>query len=121
MHGTIGTVTSGGIRLHNLPDEKRPVRRVLAAIGFFLLTFGSASIGMGAAIALSGASSGTSAPALNAADMAARNNDGYLEEYARGPGRGWFVLGQAPCFAENNCARKVPTSKVLGVRQPHLD
>ena len=21
------------------------------------------------------------------------NNDGYREEYARGPGRGWFVLG----------------------------
>jgi hypothetical protein len=105
MHGTIGTVNSGGIRLQDGFGEKRPVRRVLAAIGFFLLTFGSASIGMGAAIALGGASSGTSGPALSAADMAARNNDGYLEEYARGPGRGWFVLGQAPCFAKNNCAR----------------
>jgi hypothetical protein len=96
MHGTIGTMNDRGIRLHDRPGEKRPVRKVLAAIGFFLLTFGAGSIGMGAAIALSGASSGTSGPTLNAADIAARNNDGYLEEYARGPGRGWFVLGQAP-------------------------
>jgi hypothetical protein len=96
MHGTIGTMNGRGIRLHHRPGEKRPVRKVLAAIGFFLLTFGAGSIGMGAAIALSGASSGTSGPTLNAADIAARNNDGYLEEYARGPGRGWFVLDQAP-------------------------
>ena len=94
MHGTISTVNSGGIRLHE-PGEKRPVRRVLAAIGFFLLTFGAGSIGMGAAIALSSASSGTIRPTLNAADIAARNNDGYLEAYAQGPGRGRFVLGQA--------------------------
>ena len=96
MHGTIGTMNGGGIRLHDRPCEKRPVRRVLAAIGFFLLTFGGGSIGMGAAIALSGASSGTIGPTLNATDIAARNNDGYLEGYARGPGRGWFVLGRAP-------------------------
>jgi len=96
MHGTIGTINGCGRRLHAPPGEKCRVRRVLAAIGFFLLTFGAGSIGMGAAIALSGASSGTSGPTSNAADIAARNNDGYLEEYARGPGRGWFVLGQAP-------------------------
>jgi hypothetical protein len=96
MHGTMGTMNGGRIRLHDRPCEKRPVRRVLAAIGFFLLTFGAGSIGMGAAIVLSGASSGAIGPALNAADIAARNDDGYLEAYARGPGRGWFVLGQAP-------------------------
>jgi hypothetical protein len=96
MHGTIGTMNGRRIRLHDQPCEKRPLRRVLAAIGFFLLTFGPGSIGMGAAIALSGASSGTVGPTLNAADIAARNNDGYLEAYARGPGREWFVLGQAP-------------------------
>jgi len=105
MHGTMDTVNSGGIRRHDRPAEKRSVRRVLAAIGFFLLTFGAGSIGMGAAIALSGASPATSGPTLNAADIAARNNDGYLEEYARGPGRGWFVMGQAPCFAKNDCAQ----------------
>jgi hypothetical protein len=105
MHSTIGTGNSGGIHLHDRPGEKRPVRRVLAATGFFVLTFGAGSIGMGAAIALSGASPGTSGPTLNAADIAARSNDGYLEEYARGPGRGWFVLGQAPCFAKNDCAQ----------------
>ena len=96
MHGTIGTMNGRGIRLHDRPCEKRPVRRVLAAIGFFLLTFAGGSIGMGAAIALSGASSRTIGPTLNAADIAARNNDGYLEVYTRGPGRGWFVLGRAP-------------------------
>jgi hypothetical protein len=96
MHGTIGTINGRDIRLRDRPCEKRPVRRVLAAIGFFLLTFGAGSIGMGAAIALSGASSGTIGLTLNAADIAARNNDGYLEAYARGPGRGWFVLSQAP-------------------------
>jgi len=97
MHGTMNTMNRCELRRHDPPGETRPVRRVFAAIGFFLLTFGSASLGMGAAIALSGASSGTSGPTLNAADTAARNNDGYLEEYARGPGRGSFVLGQAPC------------------------
>jgi hypothetical protein len=96
MHGTIGTMNGRRIRVHDGSWEKRPVRRVFAAIGFFLLTFGAGSIGMGAAIALGGASSGTNGPMLNAADVAARNNDGYLEAYARGPGRGWFVLGQAP-------------------------
>ena len=103
MHGTIGNVIGCGGRLHDRPGEKRPVRRVLAAIGFFLLTFGSASLGMGAAIALSGASFGTKEPAW--ADVAVRNNDGYLEEYARGPGRGWFVLGAAPCTPERGCAQ----------------
>jgi hypothetical protein len=104
MHGTIGTMNGCGTRLHDQPGEKCPVRSVLAAIGFFLLIFGSASIGMGAAIALSGASFGTSGPALKAADIAARNNDGYLEGYARGPGRGWFVLGH-PCALQKNCER----------------
>jgi hypothetical protein len=96
MHGNKGTVNGRGVRFHDRPGEERPVRRVLAAIGFFLLTFGSASIGMGGAIALSRASSGTSGPTLNAAEIVGRNNDRYLEEYARGPGRGWFVFGQAP-------------------------
>jgi len=97
MHGTIGAMNGCGIRIHDQSGEKCPVRRVLAAIGFFLLSFGSASIGMGAAIALSGASFGTSGPALTAA---VHNNDGYLEEYAQGPGRGWFVLGQARCSTD---------------------
>ena len=102
MHGTMGTMNGCSRRLHDRLPEKRPLR-VLAAIGFFLLVFGSASIGMGAAIALSGANFGTSGPALNAADAAVRNNDGYLEEYARGPGRGWFALGQALCALDKNC------------------
>jgi hypothetical protein len=62
MHGTTGSMNGCRIRVHDQPGEKRPVRRVLAAIGFFLLSFGSASIGMGAAIALSGGSSRTSGP-----------------------------------------------------------
>jgi hypothetical protein len=105
MHSTIGSMNGCGIRVHDQPGEKCPVRRVLAAIGFFLLSFGSASIGMGAAIALSGGSSGTSGPAFTATDAAVHNNDGYLEEYAQGPGRGWFVLGQARCSTEKNCAQ----------------
>jgi hypothetical protein len=103
MHGTIGTINGCEKRLHPRPGERRRLARVLAAIGFFVLTFGSASIGMGAAMALSGASFGTRAPASNAADAAVDNNDGYLEGYARGPGRGWFVLGQAPCASEKSC------------------
>jgi hypothetical protein len=96
---------------HDRPGEKHPVRRIFAAIAFFFLTFGSASIGMGVAIALNGTSSGTSAPRLDAADTAARNDDGYLEEYARGPGRGRFVLGKTPCSADtslNNPSRSKP-------------
>ena len=104
MHGTIGSINGCGRRLHDRLGERRPVPRVLAAVGFFLLIFGSTSIGMGSAIVLSGAIFGTSGPARNAVDVAVHNNDGYLEEYARGPGRGWFVLGQAPCLPEKNCA-----------------
>jgi hypothetical protein len=106
MHGTIGTVNSCGIHLYHRLGEKHSVRRVFAAIGFFLLTFGSGSIGMGLAIAPSGVFSGTSGSTLNAADVAARNNDGYLEEYARGRRRGWFALGQARCSAEKDCIGK---------------
>ena len=104
MHGTIGSINGCGRRLHDRLGERRPVPRVLAAVGFFLLIFGSTSIGMGSAIVLSGAIFGTSGPARDAVDVAVRNNDGYLEEYARGPGRGWFVLGLAPCLPEKNCA-----------------
>jgi hypothetical protein len=103
MHGIIGAADGCGRRLHDGPGKKGPVPRVFAAIGFFLLTFGSASIGMGAAIALSSASFGTRGPTWNAADVAVRNNDGYLEAYARGPGRGWFVSGQESCAAERSC------------------
>jgi hypothetical protein len=105
MHGTIGSINGCGRRFHDRPGGERPVSRVLGAIGFFLLIFGSASIGMGAAIALSGTNFGTIGPTWKAADAAVHNNDGYLEEYARGPGRGWFGLGQAPCSAEKNCAK----------------
>ena len=104
MHGTMGTMNGCSSRLHDRPAEKRLVG-VLAAVGFFVLVFGSASIGMGAAIALSGANFGASGPALNAADAAVHNNDGYLEEYARGPGHGWFALGHARCALEKSCAQ----------------
>jgi hypothetical protein len=63
----------------------RQFRSVLAAIGFFLLTLGSASIGMGAAIALSGARFGTSGPARSAADAAVHNNDRHLEGRREAP------------------------------------
>jgi hypothetical protein len=99
MHRTIGTMNGCGIRIHDNLLKNFPSERVLAAIGFFLLSFGCASIGM-AAIALSGTSSGTNGPALTATDAAVHNNDGYLEGYAQGPGRGWFVLGQARCATE---------------------
>ena len=95
MHGTIGSMHGCGGRFDDRLGQKRRVRSVLAAIGFFLLIFGSASIGMGAAIGLSGSSFGRTGSAWNAADAAAHNNDGYLEEYARGPGR-----GQAPCASQ---------------------
>lgn len=102
MDATMGTKNGYSRRLD---DRRAETVRVLAAIGFFVLVFGSASIGMGVAIALSSANFKASGSALNAADAAIHNNDGYLEEYARGPGRGWFALDQAPCTLEKNCAR----------------
>ena len=61
---------------------------------------------MQAAIVLRAVSFGTSGPVRwNAADVAVHNNNGYLEEYVRGPGRGWFVLGQTPCAPKKNCVR----------------
>jgi hypothetical protein len=64
MHGTIGTVNDCGIHFYHRLGEKHSVRRIFAAIGFFLLTFGSGSIGMGLAIAPSDVFSRTSGSTL---------------------------------------------------------
>lgn len=74
----------------------------LAATVFFLEVFGLASVAMGGAMVLA-------APRVHevmppAVSVAAQGyNDSYLELFAKGAGRGWYVLGEAPCAADHSC------------------
>ena len=38
-----------------------------------------------------------------ASQVAQGYNDTYLELFAKGPGRDWYVLEQAPCAADHGC------------------
>ena len=76
----------------------------LAATVFFLEVFGLASVAMGGAMVLAAAPQvRQTEPAVS--DIAEGYNDTYLESFAKGPGRGWYVLGHAPCAADQGCVR----------------
>jgi hypothetical protein len=85
------------------PARKRRPASWLAAIVFFLEVFGLASIAMGGAMVLAAAVRvhGVTPPAVSVAAQGYEDN--YLEMFAKGPGRGWYVLGQAPCAADHSC------------------
>ena len=76
----------------------------LAATVFFLEVFGLASVAMGGAMVLAAAPQvRQTEPAVS--DIAEGYNDTRLESFAKGPGRGWYVLGHAPCAADQGCVR----------------
>src|SRR5215469_3343591 len=73
-----------------------------ARILFFLEVFGLAVLAIGGAMMLAAAPHiRETTPAISQAPQA--YNDNYLELFAKGPGRGWYVLGHAPCAAEQAC------------------
>jgi hypothetical protein len=71
---------------------------------FFLEIFGLAVVVMGGAMVLAAAPQvRQTAPAVS--HIAEGYNDTYLESFAKGPGRDWYVLGHAPCAADQGCVR----------------
>ena len=91
------------VTYNDQPARQRLTPSWLTAIVFFLEVFGLASIAMGGAMVLA------AAPRVHevmppAVSVAAQGyNDNYLELFAKGPGRGWYLLGEAPCAADHSC------------------
>jgi hypothetical protein len=85
----------------------QPVRRPRAgnwraSALFFLEVFGLAVVVMGGAMVLAAAPQGReTTPAVS--DVPQGYNDTYLESFAKGPGRDWYVLGNEPCAADHAC------------------
>jgi len=82
------------------PTRRRRTQSWLAKALFFLEVFGLAVLVMGGAMVLAAAPevSETTPPAVSQG-----YNDAYLELFAKGPGRDWYVLGHAPCAANRGC------------------
>jgi hypothetical protein len=83
--------------------RKRRPPNWLAAIVFFLEVFGLASIAMGGAMVLAAAGRVHEVMPPVVSVAAQGYEDNYLEMFAKGPGRGWYVLGQTPCAADHSC------------------
>ena len=82
--------------------SRRRTRSWRARALFFLEVFGLAVLAMGGAMVLAAAPQvREAAPAIS--QGLERYNDNYLELFAKGPGRGWYVVGHAPCAAEQAC------------------
>jgi len=86
-------------------DQRAKRRRTpswRASALFFLEVFGLAVVLMGGSMVLAAAPQvHETTPAVTQA--AQGYNDTYLELFAKGPGRDWYVLGQAPCAADHGC------------------
>jgi hypothetical protein len=85
------------------PARQRRTPSWLAATIFFLEVFGLASVAMGGAMVLAAAPRVQEVMPPSVSVAAPGYNDNYLEMFAKGPGRGWYVLGQAPCAADHSC------------------
>jgi tellurite resistance protein len=84
----------------------RPSHPVLAEMLFFIVVVASASMAMGGAMLLpviNELAHRTASP--KATVVSSGDNDNYLEWFASGPGRDWYVLGKA---------REAPSMKAMG-------
>jgi hypothetical protein len=82
--------------------RRRLSRSWRASVLFFLEVFGLAVVVMGGAMVLAAAPQVPEAtPVVSHAPQ--RYNDAYLDLFAKGPGRGWYVPGQASCGADHAC------------------
>jgi len=81
-------------------QQRRTPSWLVAAV-FFLEVFGLTSVAMGGAMMLA------AAPRVHEtvppSDVARRYDDTYLELFAKGPGRGWYLAGQASCATNQSC------------------
>jgi hypothetical protein len=82
--------------------QGRRTRSWRASALFFLEVFGFAVAVMGGAMVLA------AAPQIREMTTAVSQapqgyNDNYLELFAKGPGRDWYVVGDAPCAADHAC------------------
>jgi tellurite resistance protein TerB len=84
----------------------------LAEIVFFIAVWVAAIATAGAIILAATNELPHSTGSQNAADVSPANKDNYLELFAKGPGRGWYVLPKAPCVVNkanrggNSCERR---------------
>jgi hypothetical protein len=84
------------------PARRRRTRNWRASALFFLEVFGLAVVVMGGSMVLAAAPQvRETTPAVS--HVAQGYNDTYLELFAQGPGRDWYVLGQPPCAADRPC------------------
>jgi hypothetical protein len=86
----------------NQPATRRGSRGWRASVLFFLEVFGLAVVLMGGAMVLAAAPE-VRETATAVSQVAQGYNDTYLESFAKGPGRDWYVLGHAPCAADHAC------------------
>lgn len=84
---------SSNIARHERQVAQRRALSWFAAAVFFLEVFGLASLAMGGALVLATAPRIHEAVVPAISDVAPAYNDTYLEAFANGPGRGWYVLG----------------------------
>lgn len=86
------------------PARRRRTANWRASALFFLEVFGLAVVVMGGSMVLAAAPQvRETAPAVS--HVTQGYNDTYLELFAQGPGRDWYVLGQAPCAADRPCGQ----------------
>jgi hypothetical protein len=86
------------------PARRRRTPSWRASALFFLEVFALAVVVMGGSLVLAAAPQvRETTPAVSR--VAQGYNDTYLELFAKGPGRDWYVLGHAPCAADHGCER----------------
>jgi hypothetical protein len=86
------------------PASRRRAPRWGGNALFFLEVFAFAVVVMGSAMVLAAAYQvRETTPAVS--HVAQGYDDTYLESFAKGPGRDWYVPGRAPCAADRTCAQ----------------
>ena len=93
--------TSRGARSDQPAGRQRTPSWRASAL-FFLEVFGLAVVVMGGSMVLAAAPQ-VREPTSVVSHLAQGYDDTYLDLFANGPGRGWYVLGQSPCAADHSC------------------
>jgi hypothetical protein len=86
------------------PARRRRAPSWRANALFFLEVFGFAVVVMGTAMVLAAASQVRESTTA-VSHVAQEYDDTYLESFAKGPGRDWYVPRSAPCAADRSCAQ----------------
>jgi tellurite resistance protein len=84
-----------------------------AEIVFFIAVLGSACIGEATILAVAANELANWTATQNAEEVPSANVDNYLELFASGPGRGWYVLGKTPCDVDKGSPRGRPCEPLI--------